>query len=228
MSFQVPLHPSEPADAASACCHAAAPQAAANPGRATTANAPISRIRLTTAATLHCLSGCAIGEFIGLTIGVTLATALSLYETFSGGHTAWFDGVLMLLFFLLAGRMLDAMMRAGGADYATVHRGVYARSADMTLAFEASREKVASLLGASAQVVIVLVGGRMVLSGDLSIGTLAAFVRQVYDKVASTTGAVSTGTLATSGRPLPHSGWTRGRAGCGARLCRRPSSPSDT
>ena len=34
----------------------------------------------------------------------------------------------------------------------------------------------ADLLGALAQVVIVLVGGRMVLNGELSIGTLAAFV----------------------------------------------------
>jgi ATP-binding cassette subfamily B protein len=34
----------------------------------------------------------------------------------------------------------------------------------------------ADLLGALAQVVILLVGGRMVLRGDLSIGTLAAFV----------------------------------------------------
>ena len=39
--------------------------------------------------------------------------------------------------------VLDAMMRAGGADYATVHRGVYARSANMTVAFEAARERVA-------------------------------------------------------------------------------------
>jgi ATP-binding cassette, subfamily B, bacterial len=34
----------------------------------------------------------------------------------------------------------------------------------------------ADLLGAAAQAVIILVGGRMVLNGDLSIGTLAAFV----------------------------------------------------
>jgi cysteine desulfurase / selenocysteine lyase len=43
--------------------------------------------------------------------------------------------------------VLDAMMRAGGSDYATVHRGVYARSANMTLAFEAARRRVASFIG---------------------------------------------------------------------------------
>ncbi len=47
--------------------------------------------------------------------------------------------------------VIDATVRAMGADYATVHRGVYARSADMTLAFEAAREKVATLIGAPAQ-----------------------------------------------------------------------------
>ena len=43
--------------------------------------------------------------------------------------------------------VLDATPRAMGADYATVHRGVYARSADMTLAFEAARRKVARFIG---------------------------------------------------------------------------------
>jgi cysteine desulfurase / selenocysteine lyase len=43
--------------------------------------------------------------------------------------------------------VLDAMMRAGGVDYATVHRGVYKRSADMTLAFEAARKRVATFIG---------------------------------------------------------------------------------
>lgn len=44
--------------------------------------------------------------------------------------------------------VIDAVTRALGADYATVHRGVYARSAEMTLAFEAARRKVAGLIGA--------------------------------------------------------------------------------
>lgn len=43
--------------------------------------------------------------------------------------------------------VIDAMARAMGEDYATVHRGVYARSAQMTLAFEAARRKVAAFIG---------------------------------------------------------------------------------
>jgi len=48
---------------------------------------------------------------VPISIGVTLATALSLYETATHGPEAWFDGTLMLLLFLLAGRVLDAAMR---------------------------------------------------------------------------------------------------------------------
>ena len=43
--------------------------------------------------------------------------------------------------------VIDAMSRALGQDYATVHRGVYQRSADMTLAFEAARRRVAAFIG---------------------------------------------------------------------------------
>ena len=43
--------------------------------------------------------------------------------------------------------VIDATVRAMGVDYATVHRGVYARSAEMTLAFEAARRKVARFIG---------------------------------------------------------------------------------
>ena len=43
--------------------------------------------------------------------------------------------------------VIDATVKAMGRDYATVHRGVYARSAEMTLAFEAARRKVAQFIG---------------------------------------------------------------------------------
>jgi cysteine desulfurase / selenocysteine lyase len=43
--------------------------------------------------------------------------------------------------------VIDALARAMGEDYATVHRGVYARSAEMTLAYEAARRTVARFIG---------------------------------------------------------------------------------
>jgi Cu2+-exporting ATPase len=48
---------------------------------------------------------------VPISIGVMLATALSIYETITGGDHAYFESAVMLLFFLLAGRALDAEMR---------------------------------------------------------------------------------------------------------------------
>jgi len=55
--------------------------------------------------------------------------------------------------------VLDAIARAYGETYATVHRGVYQRSADMTLAYEAARRRVASFIGARSDSEIVFVRG---------------------------------------------------------------------
>ena len=46
--------------------------------------------------------------------------------------------------------VIDAITRAYAETYATVHRGVYQRSAEMTLAFEASRQRVARFIGAGS------------------------------------------------------------------------------
>ena len=44
-------------------------------------------------------------------------------------------------------QVIDAVTRAIGGDYVTVHRGVYSRSAEMTLGYEAARRRVAEFVG---------------------------------------------------------------------------------
>ncbi len=55
--------------------------------------------------------------------------------------------------------VLDAIARAYGPDYATVHRGVYERSANMTLAYEAARKRLAGFLNAASEKEIVFTSG---------------------------------------------------------------------
>ena len=50
--------------------------------------------------------------------------------------------------------VIDAIVRAYGHDYATVHRGVYERSAIMTQSFEAARAATAALIGGASDELI--------------------------------------------------------------------------
>ena len=54
--------------------------------------------------------------------------------------------------------VIDAMARALGEDYATVHRGVYSRSAQMTLGYEAARRRVASFVGGKEDEIVFVRG----------------------------------------------------------------------
>ena len=55
--------------------------------------------------------------------------------------------------------VVDTIDRAYRETYATVHRGVYQRSADMTLAYEAARRRVAQFIGAGSDKEVVFVRG---------------------------------------------------------------------
>jgi P-type Cu2+ transporter len=63
---------------------------------------------------------------VPISLGVTLATAMSLYQTARGSEQVYFDAAVTLLFFLLVGRFLDQRMRtlaAGAAANLLVLRG---------------------------------------------------------------------------------------------------------
>jgi cysteine desulfurase / selenocysteine lyase len=55
--------------------------------------------------------------------------------------------------------VIDAIARCYGPEYATVHRGVYERSATMTLRFEEARATVARFIGAASPDEVVFVRG---------------------------------------------------------------------
>ena len=54
--------------------------------------------------------------------------------------------------------VIDAIARGYDETYATVHRGVYQRSADMTLAYEAARRRVASFIGGREEEIVFVRG----------------------------------------------------------------------
>jgi cysteine desulfurase/selenocysteine lyase len=55
--------------------------------------------------------------------------------------------------------VIEAIARGYSETYATVHRGVYQRSAEMTLAFEAARRRTAQFIGAAVPEEIVFLRG---------------------------------------------------------------------
>ncbi len=110
---------------------------------------------------------------VPISIGIVLATSLSAYETLTGGHDAYFDGVLMLILFLLAGRTLDAMMRdraRAGVDALLnlAAPGASVISADGRLQWIASADL------APGMVMRIAAGERLAADGEI-IGGASAF-----------------------------------------------------
>ena len=106
---------------------------------------------------------------VPISIGVILTSAVSLYETASGGEHAYFDGAIMLLFFLLAGRFLDSMMRARAAD------GVAALLERMPAEVQVLRPDGSTEMRAAADIapgmrVLVAAGERIGIDGVVEMG----------------------------------------------------------
>lgn len=107
---------------------------------------------------------------VPISIGVTLATGLSCYETLTGGKEAWFDGTLMLLLFLLAGRALDAMMRdRARAGVAALLR--QAASGAMIVGADGQLHWTAAAALVPGMLMRVAAGERLAADGEIASGT---------------------------------------------------------
>ncbi|QZP07175.1 heavy metal translocating P-type ATPase [Caenibius sp. WL] len=106
---------------------------------------------------------------VPISLGVLIATILSLYETVVGGQHAWFDGALMLLAFLLAGRVLDAMMRdkaRTGVDALLSHaaQGAMVVGEGGTVDWQRAEQLVPGM------VIRIAAGERLAADGDILTG----------------------------------------------------------
>jgi Cu2+-exporting ATPase len=106
---------------------------------------------------------------VPISIGVTLATALSLYETMTGGAHAYFDSAIMLLFFLLTGRWLDAVMRDRARDGVTALLRNTAPGALVRQADGATLWMTAADLR-PGMVMLVAAGDRLAADGEIVSG----------------------------------------------------------
>ncbi len=77
--------------------------------------------------------------------------------------------------------VVDAMTRALGRDYATVHRGVYSRSAEMTLGYEAARRRIAGFVGGAEDELVFTRGATEAI--NLVAATWGAANLQAGDRI---------------------------------------------
>jgi cation transport ATPase len=106
---------------------------------------------------------------VPISIGVLLVSGLSMAQTLTHGRHAYFDSVVMLLFFLLIGRVLDH--RARGRARATVELLLTLRSSDVTVLAEdgTAARKPARAVPVGTRVLIAM-GERIGVDGVVERG----------------------------------------------------------
>ncbi len=109
---------------------------------------------------------------VPISIGVLLATGLSLYEVLAGGGHAYFESAVMLLFFLLAGRALDAEMRSRTRAGIGALLGRMGKSASV-IGPDGSIGRVAARDLGPGMLVLVAAGEALAADGEVEEGSSA-------------------------------------------------------
>ena len=106
---------------------------------------------------------------VPISLGVLLATGMSLYQTMRGSHQVYFDAAVSLLFFLLVGRFLDQLMRTRAAGAAANLLGLRSSMATVLLP-DGTTERVHARSLLPGMRILVAAGERIGVDGRIVEG----------------------------------------------------------
>ena len=107
---------------------------------------------------------------VPISLGVTLAIAMSVFQTVRGTEQVYFDAAVTLLFFLLVGRFLDQRMRARTAGAAANLMGLRGATATV-IRSDGTTERLSSRLLKPGMCVLTAAGERFAVDGCVLDGT---------------------------------------------------------
>ncbi len=116
------------------------------------------------------LKGGRLNMDVPISLGVILASGMSVFQTIRGNDHVYFDAAITLLFFLLIGRFLDQMMRTRAAGAAANLLGLKASSA-VLLADDGSSQRVSARSLKPGSRVLIAAGERIAADGVVEDGT---------------------------------------------------------
>jgi Cu2+-exporting ATPase len=118
---------------------------------------------------------------VPISLAVLLSLALSLHATVIGGAHTYFDAAVMLLFFLLIGRFLDARLRRRA--YAAANALAAMQTASATRVTGNIAEAVRASDVRPGDVLIIAAGERLPVDAEVISGTSEADLRQVTGEI---------------------------------------------
>jgi P-type Cu2+ transporter len=118
---------------------------------------------------IRALKARAVNMDVPISLGILLALGMSVVETLNHGEHAYFDGAIMLIFFLLLGRVLDQIMRRKTRDVAANLAALRAATALKVLPDGSISEVPASTVSAG-DLVLARPGDRIAVDGVIENG----------------------------------------------------------
>lgn len=123
---------------------------------------------------------------VPISLAVILAILISVYETARGGQYAYFDASVMLLFFLLIGRFLDARLRRRA--YAAANALAALQTATATRLGPAGRaEAVRASDVQQGDILLIAAGERLAVDAEVITGASDIDLRMVTGEVVPVT-----------------------------------------